>query len=155
MSILSAQSIRASYMISPFMERTVQFGMTCGCGPSSYDIRSLSKVRMEPGDFVLIGAIEYFIMPLNVQGQVKDKSSWVRRGLTVQNTILDPGWKGNLTLELKNIGREILYINDGMPIAQVVFYWLDKPTDTPYNGKYMNQAPGGIPAILEDDNGNR
>ena len=33
-------------------------------------------------------------------GIVHDKSTWARRGLVVQNTVIEPGWHGYLTIEV-------------------------------------------------------
>jgi dCTP deaminase len=38
-------------------------------------------------------------------GIVHDKSTWARRGLVVQNTVIEPGWHGyQTTIELTNHG---------------------------------------------------
>jgi dCTP deaminase len=74
-----------------------------------------------------------------VVGIVHDKSSLARRGLAVQNTILDPGWHGYMTLELTNGGHEQIELPKGSAIAQVVFHMLDHATELPYRGKYQNQ----------------
>ena len=83
-------------------------------------------------------------MPFDVLGVVHDKSSWVRKGICVQNTIIDPGWCGFLTLELTNhwSNTRPCTIRAGTPIAQVVFHRLDQATELPYSGKYQNQERG-------------
>ena len=81
-------------------------------------------------------------MPNDVMGVVHDKSSWARRGLTVQNTVIEPGWRGYLTLELVYHGEGELILCYEDPIAQIVFHRLDEITDQPYTGKYQNQAYG-------------
>ena len=151
MTILSAQSIRQRCldgdMITPFVSRTnhLESGLTYGLGPASYDIRIENTphdiLLMYPG-FQLATVIEYFRMPADIQGVVHDKSTWARRGLAVQNTVIDPGFQGSLTIELTNHSNELLKIFDGTPIAQIVFHKLDEDTDQPYNGKYQNQQRG-------------
>lgn len=89
------------------------------------------------GRFCLASAIEEFQMPDNLVGIVHDKSTWARRGLSVFNTVIEPGWKGFLTLELVYHGNEGLIIPAGSGIAQVVFH---KTSDEMgYTGKYQNQ----------------
>ena len=83
-------------------------------------------------------------MPKNILGVAHDKSTWVRRGLTVQNTVIDPGWCGHLTLEISNHGKERLVIKLGDPIAQIVFHLLDMPSLYAYDGKYQNQERGPV-----------
>jgi len=87
--------------------------------------------------FTLASAIEEFDMPNNLLGIVHDKSSWARKGLSVFNTVIEPGWKGFLTLELVFHGNERVIIQHGSGIAQVIFHQLENPSA--YNGKYQNQ----------------
>lgn len=80
-------------------------------------------------------------MPKNVVGIVHDKSTWARRGLAVQNTVIEPGWRGFLTLELTNHGSVPIKIERAMPIAQIVFHFTDEET-VGYEGKYQDQERG-------------
>jgi len=91
--------------------------------------------------FVLAAASEYFNVPCNVRGVVHDKSSLARKGMAVQNTVLEPGWRGYVTLELSNHGRGLLRFKPGDALAQVSFDLLDEPTELPYQGKYQDQGP--------------
>lgn len=146
---LSAQSIRRLNIVRDAQERTKFMGMSYGLGPASYDVRIAQDVTLRPGDFILASTVEFLRVPIDVSGQVADKSSWARRGLTVFNTFIDPGWYGYLTLELKNLGHDTLMINKGAPIAQIIFDKLDEDTLLPYNGKYQNQPARPVEAIDE------
>jgi len=147
--ILSAQSIRRAGIFDPFHERTKAHGMTFGLGPAGYDLRIAETVFLQPGDTSLASTLEHLTMPHNVLGRVADKSTWARRFLVVQNTVIEPGWCGYLTMELSNHGGENLKIVAGMPIAQIILHWLDQDTEQPYVGKYQNQRQGAVQAILE------
>lgn len=149
MTILSAQSIRRVKPIEPFCERTVLAGMSYGLSAAGYDIRIREGLMLSVGSFKLASTIERFKMPNDVLGHVADKSTWARRGLAVQNTIIEPGWEGYLTLELTNHGPDYIFIRDGSPIAQVIFHWLDTQTDQPYSGKYQHQPARPVGAITE------
>ncbi|BBF92650.1 dCTP deaminase [Blastochloris tepida] len=152
--ILAAQDIRERGIITPFHERTRCDGMTFGLGPAGYDVRLCNGVTLAHDSPVVLGAtFEYFKMPADVLAYVKDKSTWARRGLFVQNTVIEPGWRGFLTLELTYHGRDMLHVPAGTPIAQIIFHLLTRPTDSPYSGKYQDQKPGPQPAILETDDG--
>jgi dCTP deaminase len=137
------------------VEKTVFNGMSFGLSHAGYDIRIAESLRLPHGSWALASSIERFKMPDNVIGFVHDKSSWARRGIAVQNTVIEPGWEGYLTLELSNHNCFTSYhtshvdISKGSPIAQVVFHWLDEPTDTPYTGKYQNQEAGPQAARYE------
>jgi dCTP deaminase len=99
--------------------------------------------------FKLASTVEEFNIPDDVMGVVHDKSSWARKGLCVQNTVIEPGWRGFLTLELSYHGDKFLIVEKGDPIAQIIFHQLDEPTYEPYDGKYQDQASGPQQAIEE------
>jgi dCTP deaminase len=147
--ILSAQSIRKRKIILPFEERALAHGMTYGLGPAGYDVRIAESFWISPGEAKLASTIEHFHMPDDVLGRVHDKSTWARRFLAVQNTVIEPGWRGHLTLELSNHGVTSLKIEEGMPIAQIIFELLDEPTERPYAGKYQDQKAGAVAPIYE------
>lgn len=151
MTVLSdAALIRYSYMVTPFVEKTVQNGKSYGLSHAGYDIRIKDGIRLYPGEFQLGSTVERFKMPTNVIGFVKDKSSWARRGISLFNTVIEPGWEGFLTLEIVNHSKEEVMIFDGDPIAQVIFEFLSEPTETPYEGKYQNA--GDFPQAAIDEN---
>lgn len=146
MTVLSGQTIRRLGIITPTMDRVEAYGLTYGLGPAGYDLGLDFNEPwwhpIEPGQFMLAATIEHFRMPDDVLGVVHDKSSWARRGLCVQNTVIEPGWRGYLTLELTNHSHQVIQLIQGMPIAQVVFHRLDEPAERPYEGKYQDQQPG-------------
>lgn len=153
--ILNDEAILKAAPLKPLCFRTIANGMTYGLGPAGYDVRIAEDVIMHYGDFVLASTVEEFCMPDDLQGIVHDKSSWARQGVAVQNTVIEPGWRGFLTLELTNhrsvpfgVYRPIR-IKAGSPIAQVVFHKLIAPALNPYNGKYQDQKAGPQPAIAE------
>jgi dCTP deaminase len=89
------------------------------------------------GSFTLASAIEEFDMPTHLTATVRDKSTWARRGLSVFNTVIEPGWKGFLTLELVFHSQDMVVIPAGAGIAQVIFEEIAEPAQ--YEGKYQNQ----------------
>lgn len=123
---------------------TEKVSMTYGLSQCGYDIRIDQDITLGHGHgmFHLASSFEEFNMPNDVMGVVHDKSSWARRGLSVKNTIIEPGWRGFLTLELTSDAPNILNIKKGCPIAQVVFHRLDQECEKPYNGKYQDQERG-------------
>ena len=90
------------------------------------------------GKFTLASAIEEFHIPRNLVGVVHDKSTWARQGLSVFNTVVEPGWNGFLTLELVYHGSEELFIPAGAGIAQVIFSQISNIASYG-DGKYQNQ----------------
>ena len=150
-------------------EKVVAHGMTYGLGEAGYDIRIKQEIRFYPvnpdaefkkfrvmtftndsftnddeGRFTLASAIEEFQMPTHLLGRVCDKSSWARKGLSVFNTVIEPGFIGGLTLELIYHGNTELIIPAGAPIAQVLFEEIKNPAQ--YKGKYQFQSTDPTPA---------
>lgn len=156
MTQLSAQSIRSlcqgveKPMLDPFFDfKTVINGKSYGLSACSYDVRIDHDLILHPGETALANTMEDFWMPDNVVGYVVDKSTYARIFMTAFNTLIDPGFKGNLTLELVNLGPEAIGIEKGDPICQIAFHWLDMPTDRPYAGKYQHQKKEPTAAIFE------
>lgn len=147
--ILSAQTIRCRVRIEPFSERSICEGMSYGLSAAGYDIRIANDIKLVRGDFALATTVERFEFPDDVMGMLADKSTWARRGIAVQNTIFEPGWRGYPTIELSNHGLWDAEIKQGTPIAQMVFHLLDRPTDRPYSGKYQDQPQWPVQAIEE------
>lgn len=149
--ILPSQHIRAlaPRPVLPFEERKLHpgSGMTYGLGPAGYDVRVEQSLLLKPGAFALASTIEKFRIPNDILAFVHDKSSWARKGLAVQNTVIEPGWRGFLTLELTNHSDKPIHIISGSPIAQIIFHRLEAATDAPYRGRYQDQFAGPQPAL--------
>lgn len=147
--------------ISPFYgEKSISNGMSFGLTAAGYDIRlgkssdmhpDFEGIFVEPGEFELAHSLEFFRIPEDCQAIVHDKSSWARKGLSLFNTVLEPGWFGHITLELANHSLESILIKFGSPIAQIVFHQLDSRTTQPYSGKYQNQPNHPVRALREGE----
>ncbi len=147
--ILSAQTIRKLGVITPFHERTKCNGMTFGLGPAGYDVRIAEDIWLWPFWGRLASTLEHFDIPDDVMPLVMDKSTWARRFVFAGNTVIEPGWRGYLTLELVRMLPWPIRIKAGTPICQIVFLKLDEATEKPYDGKYQDQRSGAVPAVLE------
>ncbi len=120
-------------------------GTSFGLGEAGYDVRIKQNMWLAPDNrFELASAIEEFNMPFDLVGVVHDKSTWARRGLSVFNTVIEPGWKGFLTLELVYHGSEGIHIYAGQGIAQVLFH--ETIESAAYDGKYQNQEDKPVEA---------
>lgn len=141
-------------------DKIQEHGVSHGLGEAGYDIRIKQEVHFRsghhivfndnvctnggPGKFVIASAIEEFDMPNDIVGIVHDKSTWARKGLSVFNTVIEPGWKGFLTLELVYHGQTELIIPAGAGIAQVIFHKTSCKAE--YTGKYQNQEDKPVAA---------
>lgn len=86
----------------------------------------------------LVVTNETIEMPNDLMAFVLIRSTWARRGLFPPGTVVDAGFKGNLTIELFNGGPDLtLYKSER--IIHLIFAKLTNPT-IPYAGKYQGQT---------------
>ena len=108
--------------------------------PFVYKTITADKYILLPGQFVLATTQEYFKLPNNITAFVEGRSSIGRLGLFIQNAgWVDPGFEGEITLELFNANRCAIELHKGWRVGQLVFAALDQETQNPYKGKYQGQ----------------
>ena len=101
---------------------------------------------LHPGEFVLGSTLERVQLPNDLVARLEGKSSLGRLGLLIHSTAgyVDPGWEGNLTLELSNVANLPITLYDGMKIGQISFQRLSSPAEVGYGdasigSKYRGQ----------------
>jgi len=101
---------------------------------------------LHPGEFVLGSTLERVALPNDVVARLDGKSSLGRLGLLIHSTagFVDPGWDGNLTLELSNVANLPITLYDGMKIGQISFQRMSSPVEIGYGdarigSKYRGQ----------------
>lgn len=95
---------------------------------------------LRPKSFVLATTKEYIKMPDNLTAFVEGRSSIGRLGLFIQNAgWVDPGFEGEITLELFNASDTPIVLDVGRRVGQLVFSQLDDNAERPYRGKYQGQ----------------
>ena len=105
-----------------------------------YKTITADKYLLLPGQFVLATTMEYFELPDDLTALVEGRSSLGRMGLFIQNAgWVDPGFKGEITLELFNANRCAIELKSGRRVGQLVFAKMDDKAQVPYNGKYQGQ----------------
>lgn len=109
-------------------------------------------LEMQPGACVLGHLLEAVSIPDDTIARVEGKSTWARKFLTVHSAgYIDPGFKGEITLELKNDGMFPLNLYPGQPIAQLSFQWLAAPALRPYGsdglGSHYQHQVGPTKAV--------
>jgi len=102
---------------------------------------------LHPGDFVLGSTVEVVRLGPRIVGRIEGKSSLGRLGLLIHSTagFVDPGFEGQLTLELANVSRLPIRLYPGMYIGQISFDRMERPALKPYghpdrNSKYQRQG---------------
>lgn len=100
------------------------------------------EVWLHPGHFMLAATLEFLRVPADIGAYVLGRSSWGRVGLIVATAIMvQPGFKGCLTLELVNDGDSPIKLYPGARIAQLALHALDGPTTKTYGPRGKYQAP--------------
>jgi len=100
---------------------------------------------LHPGDFVLGTTAERVAIPDDLVAHVEGRSSLGRLAIVVHATagLCDPGYEGQITLELSNLGTAPVALSPGMRVSQLTFTELTSAADRPYGAergsKYQNQ----------------
>ena len=104
----------------------------------TFTLDEKSMYVLQPGEFILGSTIEYVNIPHDLVARVEGRSSIGRLGVMVHVTAgyIDPGFKGNITLELFNCSDKPFQWNFGDCLCQIVFETLSSPCKQPYDGKY-------------------
>ena len=100
---------------------------------------------LHPGEFVLASTIERIKLSDNVVGRLEGKSSLGRVGLLIHSTAgyVDPGWDGQLTLELTNVAKLPITLYYGMRIGQISFLDLSTSAENPYGSTKLSSRYQG------------
>lgn len=155
MTILSRQTIEKLCKHDRMVRRTD--GRRLHIEPVSIDVHlaeivldgatyHMGSVVLRPGIFCLGSLIETFNMPNNIVGFLVGKSTNAREGLQIEAAgLIDPGFHGHITLELKNLHHEEpIKLRIGEPIGQVYFLQTDEPVDVLYGPGNHYQGQQGV-----------
>ena len=119
--------------------------------PIEYKTMECDSYLLLPKQFVLATTQEYFILPDNITAFVEGRSSIGRLGLFIQNAgWVDPGFEGQITLELFNASNFAINIKSGTRVGQLVFAKMDHSAEKPYRGKYQGQTGATGSMIYKD-----
>lgn len=125
--------------------------------PASLEVHLDQEAWLAPGEFLLANTAETVTLGANVAANLTGKSSLGRMGLAVHITAgyIDPGFSGQIVLELKNLGEKELILDKGTPIAQLVFHELRTAAARPYGhpdlGSHYQNQTGPTRSYLDGD----
>ena len=112
---------------------------------------------LHPGEFVLGQTLEWIELPDDLVSRIEGKSSLGRIGLLIHSTAgyVDPGWRGNLTLELSDVANLPIALYYGMKIGQISFFRMSSAVERPYGSrelgsKYQGQSTPTASAFYRD-----
>ena len=133
--VLGDSLIKELNMIEPYNDENLQ--------AASYDLSVGSFDRnidgwLMPKESMLVSTKEYFRLPKNIAAFVKTRSSLARMGVTVDvGGWVDPGFRGNLTLLISNLGRDPVDLSKIDRFAQIIFLEVAGVSEA-YNGNYQD-----------------
>ena len=115
-----------------------------------------SEFILHPHQFVLATTLEYITLPYDFYALLLGRSSWGRLGLNIATaTTVQAGYRGCITLELRNLGETPLQLKVGVRIAQLCLIKL--PIENPDEGyfaardnKYIGPIKAEPPKIKKD-----
>jgi deoxycytidine triphosphate deaminase len=106
-------------------------------------------IVVKPRELVFARVYERFTMPPQFAGKIEGRSSFARLGLSIHATsdFINPGWYGNMPLQLYNAGPHTIRIPPYMPVCQLMLIRLSKEPERTYghedlDSKYMNDDGG-------------
>jgi dCTP deaminase len=100
---------------------------------------------LHPNEFVLGQTLEWVELPDDLVARLEGRSSLGRLGLLIHSTAgyVDPGWKGNLTLELSNVANLPIALYSGMKIGQISFFKMSSAVERPYGSRELGSRYQG------------
>lgn len=129
---------RPIHPIAILKQRCDKTQSSWGLSEVGYDVRLAQDVTLNGFKrFKLASTIEKFQMPDNLVGFLHDKSSLIRNMVTIGNCVIEPDWKGFLTLEIMYHGWKPIKLHKGMGIGQVIFHEIKNKAH--YVGHYQDQ----------------
>jgi len=106
----------------------------------SYEEFESKEIIIPPQSFLLATTMETVRLPVDITAFVEGRSSIGRMGLFIQNAgWVDPGFEGQITLELFNANRLPIKLIAGRRVCQLVFAQMDQKSARGYHGKYQGQ----------------
>lgn len=111
---------------------------------------------IQSGGFVLASTMEWVELADDLAARLEGRSSLGRLGIIVHSTagLFDPGWAGQVVIELGNLGVMPVALYPGMRICALTFEQVSSPVEVPYRqkpgNKYAGQRGPTASRILED-----
>lgn len=111
---------------------------------------------LHPNAFVLAITMESVELPDDIVARLEGRSSLGRLGIIVHATasVIDPGWRGRIVLELANHGQMPVALYPGMRVCSITLEPLSSPVEVPYwqkaEAKYRNQQQPLASKIADD-----
>jgi len=138
--ILSAHEISRRLESDSTQERLVIAPFNAECQqPASYDLRAADDTILPRMTCTLVPSLEWVELPPDVAGTLRSRSSFGRRGVLMGGGFVDPGFRGQLTLCLTNMGSEDIRVQKNDRIVQMILHEVRKGSER-YAGRYQDSS---------------
>jgi dCTP deaminase len=107
--------------------------------PASYDLRAAGDTTLPRGSCTLVPTVEWVEIPLDLAGTLMCRSSFGRRGVLLGAGYVDPGFRGQLTLCLTNMGSDDITIRKNDRIVQMILHEV-RDSSHGYSGRYQDSS---------------
>lgn len=116
-----------------------------------YEIEEGGAFILHPGKFVLGTTRELIRVPDDLVAKLEGRSSLGRLGVVVHATAghINPGFRGQITLELSNVGSLPVQLQEGMAICQISFLRLTTTAEHAYGHKALGSRYQGQQGATE------
>lgn len=106
--------------------------------PAGIDLRVDRDVTLKPGKQRLAASIERVEISEKFVGMLHIRSSLAREGVIASLALVDPGFRGQLTVSLYNAGDRAVNLRKGERFIQLSLLRLGEPAVHAYSGKYQD-----------------
>ena len=113
------------------------FDRTCLNG-AGYDLRAGMSISIPPGEHRLVATAECVELGDDLAGTLHIRSSLERGGIVASLALIDPGFRGQLTISLFNAGKEEFTLRENDRFLQMVLHQLSSKTQRAYSGRYQD-----------------
>ncbi len=108
--------------------------------PAGVDLRIDRDIHLKPKQHLLVASIERVELSDRIVGFLHLRSSLAREGLFASLALVDPGFRGQLTVSLYNSGDSAVNLAKGERFIQLSLLRLGKPAINKYAGRYQNSS---------------
>ena len=108
--------------------------------PAGVDLRVDRNLRLKPKQHSLVASMERVELSNRIVGFLHLRSSLAREGLFASLALVDPGFRGQLTVSLYNSGDSAVNLAKGERFIQLSLLRLGKPAINKYAGRYQNSS---------------
>ena len=126
---LDLENVQEKVVIRPYNNESQQ--------PASYDLRAADETCLAGGASTLLPTLEWIELPMDLAGTLRCRSSFGRRGLLLGAGFVDPGFRGQLTLCLSNLGHQEIMIGKNDRVVQMILHEVRNPGQC-YSGRYQD-----------------